>query len=96
MKTPLDKARAIEAKAIVAQAFRNGPIEDLHAGKTCPVCSTDPTYSRISDAEMKVLMKNAVTQVYKLLWLRDHDLDAYARTLDHAHRYSHHWDDPDL
>ena len=32
MKT-LDAELAKEAKAIVALAFRNGPIEDVHAGK---------------------------------------------------------------
>jgi hypothetical protein len=31
-------AVAREAKAIVALAFRNGPIEDVHAGKACPTC----------------------------------------------------------
>lgn len=96
MKMKLDKARSIEAKAIVVRAFRNGPIEDLHAGKICPVCSVDPSYCRISDAEMKVLMKAAVTQVYKLLWLRDHDVKGYAEALAHGHRYSQHWDDPDV
>jgi hypothetical protein len=29
---------AREAKALVALAFRNGPIEDIHAGKFCPTC----------------------------------------------------------
>jgi hypothetical protein len=29
---------AREAKALVALAFRNGPIEDIHAGKLCPTC----------------------------------------------------------
>ena len=96
MKIKLDAARAAEAKAIVAQAFRNGPNEDLHAGKVCPTCSANPDYSRISDAEMKVLMKAAVTQVYKMLWMRDHDVDAYAKALAHAHRYSRHWDDPEF
>jgi hypothetical protein len=48
-----------EAKAIVVLAFRNGPIEDLHAGKPCPACEGKAGYSRISDAEMKVIMKNA-------------------------------------
>ncbi len=80
MKIPLDKDRAAEAKAIVVQAFRNGPIEDLHTGKVCPVCSEDPSLSRISDAEMKAIMKAAVTQVYKLLWLRDHDIEAMRRS----------------
>jgi hypothetical protein len=56
-----------EAKAIVALAFRNGPIEDLHAGKPCPACEVKAGYSRISDAEMKVIMKSAVNRVYKLL-----------------------------
>ena len=53
-----------EAKAIVALAFRNGPIEDLHAGKPCTACEGKAGYSRISDAEMKVIMKNAVNHVY--------------------------------
>ena len=34
MKIALDHALAVEAKAMVALAFRNGPIEALHAGKT--------------------------------------------------------------
>jgi len=58
---------AREAKAIVALAFRNGPIEDVHAGRTCPTCMGHPGYSRISDAEMKAIMKNAVNRVYALL-----------------------------
>ena len=40
-----------EAKAILVLAFRNGPIEDLHAGKRCPECDGQAGYSRISDAE---------------------------------------------
>jgi hypothetical protein len=32
MKKKLDPELAVEAKALVALAFRNGPIEDLHAG----------------------------------------------------------------
>ena len=32
-----DAELAREAKAIFALAFRNGPIEDVHAGKVCPV-----------------------------------------------------------
>jgi hypothetical protein len=27
-----------EAKAIVVLAIRNGPIENSHAGKSCPAC----------------------------------------------------------
>ncbi len=46
---------AREAKALVALAFRNGPIEDVHAGERCPVCDGQTGYSRITDAEMKAI-----------------------------------------
>ena len=36
-KMTLDPELATEAKAIVALAFRNGPIEDVHAGKSVPI-----------------------------------------------------------
>jgi hypothetical protein len=48
MKT-LDAELAKEAKAIVTLAFRNGPIEDVHAGKVCPVCNGSSEYSRITE-----------------------------------------------
>ena len=35
MKIALDPKLASEAKALVALAFRNGPIENLHDGKSC-------------------------------------------------------------
>ena len=61
---------AREAKAIVALAFRNGLIEDIHAGCLCPTCSGQEGYSRITDTEMKLIMTNAVDQVYALLLLK--------------------------
>jgi hypothetical protein len=60
MKKKLDPDLAMEAKALVVLAFRNGPIEDLHAGKPCAVCSGKPEVSHLSDDEMKVVMKSAV------------------------------------
>jgi len=36
----LDSELAAEAKSIVALAFRNGPIEDVHAGKECSLPNT--------------------------------------------------------
>lgn len=75
MKTR-DTELAKEAQAIVALAFRNGPIEDVHAGKVCPVCHGSPDYSCITEDEMKAMMKSAVNAVYKLLWNRDHDSKA--------------------
>jgi hypothetical protein len=58
MKMTLDPDLAAEAKALVAPAFRNGPIEDLHAGRPCAACSGMTEVSHISDDEMKTLMKS--------------------------------------
>jgi hypothetical protein len=60
---------AREAKAIVALAFRNGPIEDVHAGKLCPTCTGKPEYSHITQNEMRMIMRNAVDHMYRLLSL---------------------------
>jgi hypothetical protein len=84
-----------EAKAIVALAFRNGPIENLHAGGPCPTCAGKTGYSRISDAEMKLIMKNAVNRVYGLLRLKAIDRDAYEREIVLGERYTLKWDDPE-
>ena len=70
-----------EANAIVAMAFRNGPIEDLHAGKLSDLLS-NPDLSRITDDEMKTLMINACEQVAKLLELKDTEGDQlFARVI---------------
>jgi hypothetical protein len=61
---------AAEAKALVALALRNGPVEDLHAGRLCPECSGRPEYSHISDEEIRAVMKAAVDSMYRLLWQR--------------------------
>jgi hypothetical protein len=41
-KMTLDSELAAEAKSLVALAFRNGPIEDVHAGKECPLTLESP------------------------------------------------------
>ncbi|MBE7492949.1 MAG: hypothetical protein HS108_14505 [Planctomycetes bacterium] len=87
---------AQEAKAIVALAFRNGPIENLHAGKRCPACAGQEGFSRITDDEMKVIMKNAVNQMAKLLWLRDNQPSQYGREIEFGNRYIREWDEPEL
>ncbi|MCI0534751.1 MAG: hypothetical protein L0Z50_05945 [Verrucomicrobiales bacterium] len=86
---------AREAKAIVALAFRNGPIEDIHAGKVCPMCADNPDYSHISDAEMKRIMKSAVDRVYELLLQKETDPQAYEATLRHGDLYTRKWDEPE-
>jgi hypothetical protein len=96
MNMELDPDLAAEAKALVALAFRNGPIEDLHAGKACPVCSGKSELSHISDDEMKVVMKSAVNALYRLLWQRDYEPAAYNESLAFGRRHTIHWDDPEL
>jgi hypothetical protein len=87
---------AAEAKALVALAFRNGPIEDLHGGKLCPTCSDQPEFSHISAEEMKTIMKSAVDTVYRLLWEREYDPEKYQRNVAFGLRYTTDWDDPEL
>ena len=94
-KTSIDPVLALEAKMIVVLAFRNGPIEDLHAGKVCPTCSADSAYSRISDEEMRRIMKAAVNTVYSLLWKKENDSEAHAKSLVLGARYTEHWDEPE-
>ncbi len=96
MKPQIDPSLVIEAKAITALAFRNGPIEDLHAGKPCAVCAGRPEFSHVSDEEMKRIMKAAVNAMYRLLWQRGHDPEAYLKSLGFGERYTHQWDDPEI
>jgi hypothetical protein len=96
MTPQIDPHLAIEAKAITALAFRNGPIEDIHAGKACAACKGKSEISHISDDEMKRMMKAAVNAVYRLLWQRDHDPEAYLKSLTLGERYAHRWDDPEI
>ena len=96
MKMTFDPDLAMEAKALVALAFRNGPIEDLHAGTPCPSCSGLAEVSHISDDEMKAIMKSAVNTIYRLLWLRDSDPVTYNEKLALGRRFTLHWDDPEL
>jgi hypothetical protein len=69
-----------EANALIALAVRNGPIEDLHAGKSSALLD-DKTLSRITDAEMKARMINATFHLAKLLRLRDSDPVAYQQKI---------------
>jgi hypothetical protein len=96
MKTDLDRQKLVrEAKAIVALAFRNGPIEQLHAGRDCPTCTGRPGFSRITNDEMKLIMKNAVDHVYALLSLKEQDPEKYEAQMRLGERYTAEWDDPE-
>jgi len=96
-ETDFDRQQlAREAKAIVALAFRNGPIENIHAGRPCPTCSGQAGYSRITDAEMKLIMKNAVDHVYALLSLKNDEPGEYESQIQLGERYTATWDEPSM
>lgn len=65
-----------EANAVTAYVFRNGLIEDLHAGKQSDLVS-DPSLSRITDTEMRELMIEASKKVAFLLQLKEQDPEKY-------------------
>lgn len=96
MKNTLDPELASEVKSLVALVFRNGPIENLHAGRQCSSCSGNAEISHITDEEMKGLTKSAVNALYRLLWLREYDPRSYDEQLALGRRYTLHWDDPEL
>jgi hypothetical protein len=81
-----------EANAIVAYAFRNGPIENLHAGRHSELLS-DPALSRVTNEEMKTIMIAACRKVEELLRLKEADPEEYKRRLrDYGERYCYAWE----
>jgi hypothetical protein len=90
----IDLLLAKEAKSIVAHAFRNGPIENIHAGINCPTCAGKEKYSHITQTEMKSIMKNAVDKMYTMLWLRTHEPDKYRVLLECGALFTGQWDEP--
>lgn len=81
-----------EANALIALAVRNGPIEALHAGKHSALLDDD-SLSRITDAEMKVLMLNATRMLAKLLGLRETHPELYHQYLrEYGRAYCRFWE----
>jgi hypothetical protein len=67
-----------EANALIAMAVRNGPIENLHAGKYSSLLEDD-SLSRITDEEMKALMINATQMLAALMRIKHDDPELYHR-----------------
>lgn len=80
-----------QANVMTLLAFRNGPIEDLHAGKYSALLE-NPDMSRITDEEMKTIMIAASTKLAGLLALRDSDPEAFAQTLAANWRQVRNWE----
>ncbi|KXA96943.1 hypothetical protein AKJ38_02285 [candidate division MSBL1 archaeon SCGC-AAA259I14] len=76
-----------EAKSIVAYAFRNTRLEDVHAGD-----------AELDDETMKKLMKEAVNKVYFLLELRDKTRNGFRDLAKLIHEFYglEEWDDPEI
>ena len=82
-----------EAKAIVLLAFRNGPIEDIHAPCTpCPNCGVKR--SRITEEEMKDINRTAVNRVWMMLRMREQNPQRYRACVQYTCRSLTNWDPP--
>jgi hypothetical protein len=80
-----------EANALTAYAFRNGFLEDLHAGKPSPILE-EPGYSRISDEEMRKLMIEASAKIEELLRLKREQAGKYEMFIrDYQRMYCRKW-----
>lgn len=80
-----------EANALTALAFRNGFIEELHAGQPSPLLE-QPGLSRITDAEMKKIMIEASEKLARMLALKRDDPDRYEAAIrDYHERYCRNW-----
>jgi len=74
-----------EANTLTCWAFRNGYIEELHAGKYSELLEK-PELSRITDTEMKKLMIQSSAVLAKLLALKESDPEKYWRDLTKFHK----------
>src|SRR5271166_2815604 len=98
------------AKAMAVLCVRNTFLEDLHAGKTAVSETGDYSdvkvitpdreipwneLSRISDEEMKKLMKQVVNKLYTVLMSLENE-DAMHLVFSGGRDYAGHWDDPEF
>lgn len=84
-------SRREEANAITCWAFRNGFIEDLHAGYRSKLLENDKL-SRITDPEMKKLMIQSSEVMTRILELRENNPDEYWERMGYFLRCSRNWD----
>ena len=91
-----DDERKRIAKTLVMAAFRNGELENVHAGQTCPTCFGKPEFSHVSQEEMKAIMKDAVNRVYSLLYWLEKDREKFFKVLGFHAQMTARWDDPEL
>src|SRR5580700_10915751 len=98
------------AKALAVLCVRNTCLEDLHAGKAARSRTGDYSdvkvvtpdreipwseLSRISDEEMKKLMKQIVNKLYTVLMSLEND-EAMQLVFSGGRDYASHWDEPEF
>jgi hypothetical protein len=80
-----------EANTLTAYAFRNGFLEDLHAGMASSFLN-QPGYSRISDEEMRRLMIEASEKLEGMLRMKREQPATYESFIREYHRrYCWNW-----
>jgi hypothetical protein len=105
-----EKTCAELAKTLTAMCVRNAEIEDIHAGirpatktgdysdvKIIDADGNEFTWSdlsRITDDEMKVLMKGIVNRVYTFMMQADDP--RFDKNLDFHKRSTRKWDEPEI
>jgi hypothetical protein len=76
-----------EANSMCAYAFRNGFIEEIHSSVT------SDGHPRITDPEMKRLMIDASTKLFKLLKMKASNPDNYGAFIkDYGQKYCYNWE----
>jgi len=90
MKRPLTIRE--EANALTCWAFRNGYLEKLHAGKYSELLE-QPGLSRITDAEMKLLMIGTSSKVAEILLMKETDpVEYWKNILYFNEHYCYKWE----
>ena len=107
---PQQEYSARLAKALAVLCVRHTCLEDLHAGEAVVSKAGDYSdvkvvtpdreipwteVSRISQPEMKKLMRQVVNKLYTVLMSLE-DEEAMDLVFRRGHDYAHHWDDPEF
>lgn len=79
-----DKELVAEAEGIVTVVLLNGPLKGLTRGVPCPSCSEEEGFARLTDVELRAIAREAVSKLFRLLWLRDNESESYQRELRRA------------
>jgi len=90
MENPQHLTRREIANALVVWVFRNGYLEDLHAGKHSELLE-NPELSRITDAEMKKLMIECCEKMERVLKLMEEDRDEFWRQVSFFSEHAKGW-----